>query len=252
MGGLRGRLTYANVMSTIAVVIAVGGGTAFAATQLGKNSVKSRNIAPGAVRAPDIANNAVKRLKIAPKAVDASRLADGSVTADKIPGESIEEGKLAPSVKSRLNSIERGSVVRTATTVGSQTTVPEINLISRGPFRLYGKCWQAGGTTSAQVYIASSQPGAIAFGTQGVFAGNPNFLNPGSDEAQRRVATTAIGINGANSFAGSATVILGQDTITFGVVGAAKGTNVAAGDDNNYGGSGSRCVFSPYLTQTAG
>jgi hypothetical protein len=50
MRKLRSRLTYANVMSTIAVFLAVSGGIALA---LGRNDVTSRNIAPGQVKLSD-------------------------------------------------------------------------------------------------------------------------------------------------------------------------------------------------------
>jgi hypothetical protein len=49
---LRSSLTYANVMATIAVFLALGGGTAFA---LARNSVGTRQIKPRAVRQSDIA-----------------------------------------------------------------------------------------------------------------------------------------------------------------------------------------------------
>ena len=42
------KLSYANVMATIAVFLALTGG-AFAATKIGKNAVKTKNIAKGAV-----------------------------------------------------------------------------------------------------------------------------------------------------------------------------------------------------------
>jgi hypothetical protein len=41
---IRKRLTYANVMSTIAVFIAIGGTSALAATQLAKNSVGPKQL----------------------------------------------------------------------------------------------------------------------------------------------------------------------------------------------------------------
>ena len=46
MKSLRKRLTYANVMSTVAVFFAIGGATALAAGQLAKNSVGPQS-APG-------------------------------------------------------------------------------------------------------------------------------------------------------------------------------------------------------------
>jgi hypothetical protein len=61
---LRPNLTYANVAATIALVLAVGGGTVYAASHLGKNDVKSRNLAPGAVKTSDLGKSAVTSPKI--------------------------------------------------------------------------------------------------------------------------------------------------------------------------------------------
>ncbi len=44
---LGSRLSYANVVATLALVLAIGGGTVYAASELGRNDVKSRNIAKG-------------------------------------------------------------------------------------------------------------------------------------------------------------------------------------------------------------
>jgi len=54
------RLTYANVVATIALVIAVGGGAAYAA-----NTVFSADIVDGEVKTADIATNAVRTGEIA-------------------------------------------------------------------------------------------------------------------------------------------------------------------------------------------
>jgi hypothetical protein len=100
---VRERLTYANVMSTIAVFIALGGATAFAASRLPKNSVGSRQIKAKAVTTGKLANGAVSGVKVAngsltgadiklsqlgtvPTAASASR-AD---TANTVGGHSIE------------------------------------------------------------------------------------------------------------------------------------------------------------------
>src|SRR5215212_3878566 len=64
MRKLRVKMNYANVMATIAVFLALGGG-AFAAVKLGKGAVKSKNIAAGAVKTKKIANGAVTQPKIA-------------------------------------------------------------------------------------------------------------------------------------------------------------------------------------------
>jgi hypothetical protein len=44
MRRLAGKLTYANVISTICLFLLLGGGAAFAASQLGKNSVGPKQL----------------------------------------------------------------------------------------------------------------------------------------------------------------------------------------------------------------
>lgn len=60
----RGRLTYANVVSTLALFLVVAGGTAVAADHLAKNSVGTAQIKMGAVTAAKIKNGAVTGAKI--------------------------------------------------------------------------------------------------------------------------------------------------------------------------------------------
>lgn len=73
----RPRLSYANVAATVALVLAVGGGTVFAAVQLSKNNVRSRHIAPKAVKNSDIAPNAVTSRKIRNRGVSPADLTVG-------------------------------------------------------------------------------------------------------------------------------------------------------------------------------
>lgn len=58
------KLTYANVASTLALVIAVGGASAFAATHLAQNSVGPRQLRKNAVTSAKIKNGAVTGAKI--------------------------------------------------------------------------------------------------------------------------------------------------------------------------------------------
>ena len=68
MTRLQDKLTYANVMATIAVFLALGAG-AYAATHLRRNSVTSRAIRNGQVKRRDLAANSV----------DSSKIKDGTV-----------------------------------------------------------------------------------------------------------------------------------------------------------------------------
>ena len=57
------RLTYANVVSTICLFLLLGGGAAFAATQLPKNSVGAKQLRNGAVTQAKIATQAQAALR---------------------------------------------------------------------------------------------------------------------------------------------------------------------------------------------
>lgn len=81
---LRSRLSYANVVATLALVLAVGGGTVYAASELGRNDVKSRNIAKGAVKTSDLGANAVVGAKVKDGTLGGADLADGSITGADI------------------------------------------------------------------------------------------------------------------------------------------------------------------------
>lgn len=63
MKSVRKRLTYANVMSSLAVFLVVAGGTAFAASQLGKESVGTKQLKKEAVSLAKINAAAKKALK---------------------------------------------------------------------------------------------------------------------------------------------------------------------------------------------
>jgi hypothetical protein len=92
---IRKRLTYANVMSSIAVFLVVGGATAFAA--LGKNTVGTRQLKKNAVNSAKIKKNAVNSAKVKNhtlRAVDfkAGQLPAGAPGPQGIPGPKGDKG----------------------------------------------------------------------------------------------------------------------------------------------------------------
>jgi hypothetical protein len=115
MKKLAAKLSYANVMSTIAVFLVLAGGGAYAATHLKKNSVKTKNIKNAAVTKPKIAQQAVdtgnlvdkaaKQGKIGQNAIITEKLADGAVTTGKT-NFAVASGRVIsnPGVSSTLNS----------------------------------------------------------------------------------------------------------------------------------------------------
>jgi len=88
------RLTYSNVLSTVAVLLALGAGTAFAASQLAKNSVGTKQLKKNSVTAKKIKKNAVTAAKIKKGAVNSAKIADGAVTGTDINAASTPFGRL--------------------------------------------------------------------------------------------------------------------------------------------------------------
>lgn len=122
MKKLRKQLTYANVMSTLAAFLVLGGGAAVAAGQLGEKSVGAKQLRPGAVTArkirknavtaPKIKAEAVKSGKLADSAVKAGKLANAAVTTEKLGGAAVTTEKIAPDAVtgSQLNEASVGQV----------------------------------------------------------------------------------------------------------------------------------------------
>jgi hypothetical protein len=104
MNWFQRHLTYANVMSTIGVFIALGG-VSYAALKLPKNSVgskqikanavKSGKIKHGQVKASDLATNSITGPKMSPGAVDGSKVLDASIGAIDLGTDSVDSTKIA-------------------------------------------------------------------------------------------------------------------------------------------------------------
>jgi len=94
------RLTYSNVIATLAIFIALGG-ISYAATNLSKNSVGTKQIK----------NNAVTSKKIKKNAVTAKKIEKNAVTTAKIKGKSITEGKLDPDLLASIDEEAKQKVL---------------------------------------------------------------------------------------------------------------------------------------------
>jgi hypothetical protein len=84
MGRLRRRLTYANVVSTIALVLAVGGGAVYAASKIGAQGIRKN-----AIHSFHIKNKQVKRQDIAGGSINTRKVSNESLT-----GKDIQEATL--------------------------------------------------------------------------------------------------------------------------------------------------------------
>jgi hypothetical protein len=107
---LRKRLSYANIIASLALFIALGG-VSYAATA-SKNSVKSSSIKDGQVKAADLAKNAVTSVKIKDGNVLGADLGNNSVSTTKIANGTIGAADLSSALTTDLND---------AATLGGQT-----------------------------------------------------------------------------------------------------------------------------------
>jgi len=172
------RLTYANVMSSIAVFLVLGGATAFAATQLAKNSVGSKQLKKNAVTAAKIKKNAVTTAKIKNNAVTGAKVKDGSLSGSDI----------------NLASVGTVPSANVANSLAGQTTFAirlgfgQSQLIaSHGAVSLVANCRQAGGLDYAEVLSQTSVNGAVVEGEDSYEGTSPtDFLNVDTPAEDRR------------------------------------------------------------------
>jgi hypothetical protein len=110
LAGFRKRLTFANVCSFLALLIALGTGSAYAANtifskdivngevkkaDIATRAVTSAKVRDGGVQTIDIADDAISGGKIMDGAVSGAGLADNAVTGVKVAGNSLTTADLA-------------------------------------------------------------------------------------------------------------------------------------------------------------
>ncbi len=119
MRRLSRRLTYANVVSTLCLVLVLGGGVAYSATQLRKNSVGTKQLKNGAVTQKKISKSAQKALRgktgpVGPAGPSGIGPAFGVTRDDRFKVDSIDISDPTPLVT--LTGLPAGSYAITART----------------------------------------------------------------------------------------------------------------------------------------
>jgi hypothetical protein len=123
MTRLRRKLTYANVMATIAVFIALGG-VGYAAVKLPKNSVGTKQIK----------NNAITGAKIKDGTVTGEKIASASLgtVPSATTAKSAESAKTAESAKSATSAISANTATTAKTAESAATAAQAGNAASLG------------------------------------------------------------------------------------------------------------------------
>jgi hypothetical protein len=180
------RLSYANVMSSLAVFLVLGGATAFAAQHLGKNSVGKTQLKSNAVTTAKIKKNAVTTAKIKSNAITTAKIKNDAVTGDKV-----NEATLGtvPSATSASNLVGLTRFNFKLGFGGSQT------FLTAGPFSFTASCLQNAsdfgeppipGLDIARILISTNTNGVV-FDASGALRGDEagKFLNTTTPEKER-------------------------------------------------------------------
>jgi hypothetical protein len=155
-------------VSVLALVVAVGG-TGYAASQLPKNSVGSKQIKAAAVKAADLHADAVSSSSVLNGSLTGDDLANGSLTGDDLANGSVKGEDLASGVV---------KPVPLATTVFEQaaTDLPDNSNASYDVYCPAGKQAIAGGgrgddTLSEQTILTNTRPAISPGNTEPPLAG---------------------------------------------------------------------------------
>lgn len=172
MKQLRKRLTYANVMASIAVFLVLGGATAIAADQLGKNSVGSKQLKKNAVTAAKLKKNAVTTAKIKNNAVTTAKIQNGAITGAKVNASS-------------LGTVPSATTANSANSLNGQTTFAirlgfgqSQVLATNSAVSFVGGCKREGGSDYVEVFYQTTASGSVADGEDDYEGSSPtDFLN---------------------------------------------------------------------------
>lgn len=196
-------------MSSIAVFLVLGGATAIAANQLGKNSVGKKQLKAGAVTTAKLKKNAVTTAKIKNGAVTGVKVKDGSIT-----GTEINAATLATVPNSATTNVIKASK-------GTLSNGQEAVVFEHGPVKVTVKCVVPSGQPtylSPLAYISSSTEGTIFTSWED---GSKN-LGPNTPENERELneyywagSTGSYNYDSASDIGVSATAANGQSFTAF-------------------------------------
>lgn len=221
MKQIRRHLTYANVMSSLAVFLILGGATAFAAIKkIGANEIKANSIKTGkivkeAVTAGKIKNGAVTETKIGDGAVTTTKLADNAVIETKIAKDAVTTDKIAKEAVT-TEKIAKDAVTGEKVKESTLGQVPSAaNASALGGIAASGyarRFFARVAYTTENPSIIASSPGVVANGEGAL--GFPRIIFPQSMNSCAVVASPSSGA-GAQMIRRSTTVTGAQ--VQFGI-----------------------------------
>jgi hypothetical protein len=264
MKRFRPRLSYANVIASLALFIALGGSAL--AAGLAKNSVGPNQLKKGAVTAAKLAKQSVTSGKIAPKAVvagklgpnavlpgnlgagiiDTSKISAGAVTAEKIKNNVVTTNKLnnaaVTSQKIAASGVASANIANGAVTkekiaggvLGNVETL-KTGQTERGTFSLGGtkaKGAEASAFNSISFqWLLATNPTAIVVVPKGTtIPGQCNGLGGGNTTPEAAAGVVCLYLTTETNLAGAGSAGLTAEGNRLGVNLVAKAGKEAEGD----------------------
>jgi hypothetical protein len=257
---LRKKLTYSNVLASLALFVALSGvavaaglpnnsvgahklkNGAVTTKKLRKQAVTAQKIAPGAVYGSKLAGGAVTGSKLANGAVNAAKLADGSVTNSKIANGVIGTGKLGSEVVT-TEKLKNGSV--TPAKLSAEVTTPGGNLRTgqtlRGQFAVGGPDGQGLWTAQSFAFPLAAAPKSEVIDPPSATTANcPGITGTTGQNPQAAAGYLCLYVTSKANLAAGKLTVPGVALTRLGF--AIEGTAEAAGD---FYGSGQWAVSAP-------
>lgn len=201
------KLTYANVVASLALFIALGG-VSYAAVKLPKNSVGAKQIK----------KNSVTSTKIKSRSVFGSDLRNNTVTGNQIDEASLGQ---VPSAASAVTAADRFAIVKRHSSTASdnnpavaRAAATEVPLISHGQITIYAKCFTDADNslTYSEILVKTTTNGSYASVYNNLIVGDP-ALDIGLAESSRVALSATASANNAGYEYGYGNLALGTDGV---------------------------------------
>lgn len=213
MQQIKKRLTYANVMSSLAVFLVLGGGAALAANQLGKNSVGTKQLRKNAVTAAKIKKNAVRTAKIRNRAVTGAKI--NLATLGTVPSAAHAASADTAASASNANTVGGSSIGKVFAKVPVSSAA---TLGTFGAFKFDATC-DGSGNVTIEVDPQATDTDYAASGNgspEGAFFAREAGTEPNSELISGENDRGQVNFSGAQSGGAVVTGVLGwDDTASF-------------------------------------
>lgn len=178
MKQIRKRLTYANVMSSMAVFLILGGASAIAAKKIGSNQLKANSVGTGKIK-----KNAVTTAKIKKNAITTAKIRNEAVTGAKLNESTL--GTVPSATTAASLAGQTPFFIRLA--IGQNQTIA-----TNGAVSLVAVCDQTGVNDRIRIISQTSVNGAVAAGNSSFSGNGGKFLNVDTPVDTREIVGGAV------------------------------------------------------------